>query len=172
MTKSYIFPLWFHGIKVAAHLGLIQSHGKDFHGRRMSWKWVFNDYFRFYTTDVSNYVCFLVIQRRQYCRDPSLWETRGTHLTVTRGTCYQWHVSRVISRTIIIRILLRICMMQFSHPDRLKERQMTFQLLLTKEEQTTLAKHRHPDNLHNTSAPQYVRVISMCHPDIIVRIIN
>ena len=20
------------------------------------------------------------------CRDPSLWETRGTHLTVTRGT--------------------------------------------------------------------------------------
>ena len=24
-----------------------------------------------------------------HCRDPSLWETRGTHLTVTRGTCYQ-----------------------------------------------------------------------------------
>ena len=23
------------------------------------------------------------------CRDPSLWETRGTHLTVTRDTCYQ-----------------------------------------------------------------------------------
>ena len=23
------------------------------------------------------------------CRDPSLWETRGTHLTVTRSTCYQ-----------------------------------------------------------------------------------
>ena len=23
------------------------------------------------------------------CRDPSLWETRGTHLTVARGTCYQ-----------------------------------------------------------------------------------
>ncbi|WKA08538.1 hypothetical protein VitviT2T_026252 [Vitis vinifera] len=22
------------------------------------------------------------------CRDPSLWETRGTQLTVTRGTCY------------------------------------------------------------------------------------
>ena len=24
-----------------------------------------------------------------HCRDPSLWETRGTHLTVTRGTYYQ-----------------------------------------------------------------------------------
>ena len=23
------------------------------------------------------------------CRDPSPWETRGTQLTVTRGTCYQ-----------------------------------------------------------------------------------
>ncbi|RVW22159.1 hypothetical protein CK203_097140 [Vitis vinifera] len=47
--------------------------------------------------------------------------------------------------------------MQFSYPDRLKERQMTFQLLLSKEEQTSLAKHRHPDNLHNTFAPQYIR---------------
>ena len=27
--------------------------------------------------------------KRGQCRDPSLWETRGTHLTVTRGTCYQ-----------------------------------------------------------------------------------
>ena len=33
--------------------------------------------------------------------------------------------------------------MQFSYPDRLKE------------EQKTLAEHRHPDNLHNVSAPQY-----------------
>ena len=24
-----------------------------------------------------------------HCKDPSLWETRGTHLTVTRGTCHQ-----------------------------------------------------------------------------------
>ncbi|RVW53310.1 hypothetical protein CK203_088509 [Vitis vinifera] len=48
-------------------------------------------------------------------------------------------------------------MVQFSHPDRLKERQMTFQLLLSKEEQTSLAKHKHPDNLHNASAPQYIR---------------
>ena len=44
----------------------------------------------------------------------------------------QWHVARVISRTIIIRIPLRIRMIQFSYPDRLKERQMTFQLLLSK----------------------------------------
>ena len=84
----------------------------------------------------------------------------------------QRHVARVISRTIIIRIPLRIRMMQFSYPDRLKERQMTFQLLLSKEEQTTLAEHRHPDNLHNASAPQYIRIISMCRPDIIVRMIN
>ncbi|RVW71385.1 hypothetical protein CK203_060947 [Vitis vinifera] len=25
----------------------------------------------------------------QYCTDPSPWETRGTQLMVTRGTCYQ-----------------------------------------------------------------------------------
>ena len=62
------------------------------------------------------------------------------------------HVSRVISRTIIIRIPLRIRMMQFPYPDRLKERQMTFQLLLSKEEQTTLAEHGNPDNLHNASS--------------------
>ena len=84
----------------------------------------------------------------------------------------QWHMARDISWTIIIRIPLRIRVMQFSYPDRLKERQMTFQLLLSKEEQTSLAEHRHPDNLHNASAPQYIRVISMCHPGIIVRIIN
>ena len=60
-------------------------------------------------------------------------------------------VARVISRTIIIRIPLRICMVQLSYPDRLKERQTTFQLLLSKEEQTTLAERRHPDSLHNTS---------------------
>ena len=24
-----------------------------------------------------------------FCRDPSPWETRGTQLMVTRGTCYQ-----------------------------------------------------------------------------------
>ena len=57
-------------------------------------------------------------------------------------------------------------MMQFSYPDRLKERQKTFQLLLSKEEQTTLAEHRYLDNLHNASAPQYIRIISMSHPDI------
>nr|CAN68522.1 hypothetical protein VITISV_025155 [Vitis vinifera] len=76
------------------------------------------------------------------------------------------------NRTIIIRIPLRIRMMQFSYPDHLKERQMTFQLLLSKEEQTTLAEHRYPDNLHNASAPQCIRIISMCHPGIIIRIIN
>nr|CAN82028.1 hypothetical protein VITISV_000613 [Vitis vinifera] len=78
----------------------------------------------------------------------------------------------IIIRTIIIRIPLRIRMMQFSYPDRLKERQMTFQLLLSKEEQTTLAEHRYPDNLHNASVSQYIRIISMCHPGIIIRIIN
>ena len=61
-------------------------------------------------------------------------------------------------------------MVQLSYPDHLKERQTTFQLLLSKEEQTTLAKHRHPDKLHSASAPQYIRAISMCHPDIIIRI--
>ena len=65
----------------------------------------------------------------------------------------QWHVARVISRTIIIRIPLRIRMMQFSYPDSFKERQMTFQLLLSKEEQTTLAEHRYSDNLHNAYVP-------------------
>ena len=45
-------------------------------------------------------------------------------------------------------------MMQSSYPDRLQERQATFQLLLSKEEQTTLAERRHPDNLHSASAPQ------------------
>ena len=25
----------------------------------------------------------------RWCRDPSPWETRGTRLMVTRGTCYQ-----------------------------------------------------------------------------------
>ena len=89
----------------------------------------------------------------------------------------QWHVACVTSRTIIIRtttirIPLRICMMQFSYPDRRKERQMTFQLLLSKEEQTTLAEHRYPDNLHNASASQYIRIINICRPGIIVRIIN
>ncbi|RVX16876.1 Aldehyde dehydrogenase family 7 member B4 [Vitis vinifera] len=34
---------------------------------------------------------------------------------------------------------------------RLKERQTTFHLLLSKEEQTTLAERTHPDSLHNTS---------------------
>ena len=29
------------------------------------------------------------IETYQWCRDPFIWETRGTHLTVTRGTCYQ-----------------------------------------------------------------------------------
>ena len=43
---------------------------------------------------------------------------------------------------------------------------------MSKEEQTSLAKHRHPDKLHSASAPQYIRAISMCHPDIIIRIIN
>ena len=62
--------------------------------------------------------------------------------------------------------------MRLSYPDRLKERQRTFQLLLTKEERTSLAKRIHPDNIHNASAPQCIRAISMCHPDIIVRIIN
>ena len=62
-----------------------------------------------------------------------------------------WRVARVISRTIIIRIPLRICMVQLSYPDSLKERQTTFQLLLSKEEQMTLAERRHPDSLHNTS---------------------
>ncbi|RVX19063.1 hypothetical protein CK203_007029 [Vitis vinifera] len=38
-----------------------------------------------------------------------------------------------------------------SYPDPLKKRQTTFQLLLSKEEQTTLAECRHPDSLHNTS---------------------
>ena len=81
-------------------------------------------------------------------------------------------MARVISRTIIIRIPLRIRMIQFSYRDSLKERQMTVQLLLSKEEQTTLAEHRHPDNSHNASASQYVRIINICHPDIIVQIIN
>nr|CAN82527.1 hypothetical protein VITISV_028059 [Vitis vinifera] len=44
-------------------------------------------------------------------------------------------------------------MMQFSYPDSFKERQMTFQLLLSKEEQTTLAEHRYSDNLHNAYVP-------------------
>ena len=47
------------------------------------------------------------------CRDPSPWETRGTQLIVTRGTCYQpdhHYPDSPISRTIIIRIPLRICM--------------------------------------------------------------
>ena len=67
-----------------------------------------------------------------------------------------WRVARAISRTIIIRtiiirILLKICMVRLSYPEPLKERQTTFQLLLPKEEQTTLAERRHPDSLHNTS---------------------
>ena len=32
---------------------------------------------------------FLAVCWRGDCRDPSLWETHGTHLTVTRGSCYQ-----------------------------------------------------------------------------------
>ena len=62
-----------------------------------------------------------------------------------------WRVARAISRTIIIRILLKICRVRISYPEPLKERQTTFQLLLSKEEQTTLAERRHPDSLHNTS---------------------
>ena len=92
----------------------------------------------------------------------------GKHVARTS----QWHVARIIIRTTTIRIPLKICIRQFSYPDHLKERQKTFQLLLSKEEQTSLAKHRHPDNLHSASAPQYIRAISMCHPDIIIRIIN
>ncbi|RVW94770.1 (-)-germacrene D synthase [Vitis vinifera] len=60
--------------------------------------------------------------------DPSLWETRGTHLTVTRDTYHQsdhHHPDHHHPDS------LRICMMQFSYPDRRKERQMTFQLLLS-----------------------------------------
>ena len=62
-----------------------------------------------------------------------------------------WRVAHIISRTIIIRIPLKICMVQLSYPDHLKERQTTFQLLLSKEEQTPLAERRHADSLHNTS---------------------
>ena len=81
----------------------------------------------------------------------------------------QWHVTRIIIRTTTIRIPLKICMRQFSYPDHFKEKQKTFQLLLSKEEQTTLAEHRYPNNLHNASAPQYIRIISMCHPDMVIR---
>ena len=81
-------------------------------------------------------------------------------------------MARIIIRITTIRIPLKICVRQLSYPDHLKERQKTFQLLISKEEQTSLAKHRHPDKLHSASAPQYIRAISMCHPDIIIRIIN
>ena len=31
----------------------------------------------------------VLIKYQDECRDPSPWETRGTQLIVTRGTCYQ-----------------------------------------------------------------------------------
>ncbi|RVW82587.1 putative auxin efflux carrier component 1c [Vitis vinifera] len=78
---------------------------------------------------------------------PLPWETRGTQLIVTHDTCYQPDHHHPDS--------LRICMVQLSYPDRLKERQTTFHLLLSKEEQTTLAERRHPDSSHNTSDNQH-----------------
>ena len=57
-----------------------------------------------------------------------------------------WRVAHIIIRTIIIRIPLKVCMVQLSYPDHLKESQA-----LSKEEQTTQAERRHPDGLHNTS---------------------
>ena len=38
-----------------------------------------------------NFTCntFFNTFHHTWCRDPSPWETRGTQLIVTRGTCYQ-----------------------------------------------------------------------------------
>ena len=73
-----------------------------------------------------------------HCRDPSLWETRGTHLTVTRGTCYQPDHHHPDS--------LKIYMMRFSYPDSVKEDQTTL---------VNIASGRiynmHPDNQHMSS---------------------
>ena len=67
---------------------------------------------------------FLAVCWRGDCRDPSLWETHGTHLTVTRGSCYQPDHHHPDSPKDTHDAV--------SYPDRLKERQMTFQLLLSK----------------------------------------
>ena len=41
------------------------------------------------SSPTSPFSLFLMCMQPPRCRDPSLWETCGTHLTVTRGTCYQ-----------------------------------------------------------------------------------
>ena len=75
----------------------------------------------------------------------SLWQTNPIMLVKTHFWCIKvrrvgtpplgkhvargswWRVARVISRTIIIRIPLKICMVRLSYPEPLKERQTTFQ---------------------------------------------
>ena len=81
----------------------------------------------------------------------SLWITRvgivGTPPLEKHVACSSWwRVAHIIIRTIIIRIPLKVCMVQLSYPDHLKESQA-----LSKEEQTTQAERRHPDGLYNTS---------------------
>ena len=36
-----------------------------------------------------HFIILYLIHLQLPCRDPSPWETRGTQLIVTRGTCYQ-----------------------------------------------------------------------------------
>ena len=78
----------------------------------------------------------------------------GKH--VARGSW--WRVTRVISRTIIIRIPLKICMVRLSYPEPLKERQTTFQPLYPRKSKrrwqsvdTRIVSTTHPDIQHDPS---------------------
>ncbi|RVW85134.1 NAC domain-containing protein 89 [Vitis vinifera] len=75
--------------------------------------------------------------------DTSPWETRGTQLMVTRGTCYQPDHHRPDSPKDMHGTVI------LSGPPQGKANDVSASPIQGK--QTTLAERRHPDSLHNTS---------------------